>query len=447
MRTATLAILLFGCGSGGGSHPDATGHADAPGTVDAPGVDALAVDAGPPDAAITAPLTVRVLDSFGEPLAGVQVILVEPDAVTSYDLMTDSAGTATHPMPAGSSATVVERSGVVATVATYARLRLGATVVAQPVRQVLIQGITFTWTVDPQMDQYQVFATCPLNGSTTSGSSLTTTTRVDCNDVVDAIVLARDFDNVVAPEAQIALDVTPPVDFGNSWGSTAAIAGHVAHVPTNFSVPPVLSARALLGPDRLATGAISESSLATDGTIVDPFEFPVGPVTPLVELTIPGPAPQVYHQRFTTYPAAYAADLDGAVLPWIASTAPDLASRTYAWTSTPPTGTVVAGIDAATVALGYSRTDLFVSWTLYSPAAGFAADSTSGSIVFPDLPGDLDFEPHTGDTLASSALTLYAVNIGADVDRLIERGDRVNRDLDVWSDPTLMRITTSSSVK
>lgn len=443
MRTAMIAILLLGCGGGGESHPpDANGN-----HTDAPEADAPRADAEPPDAATTTPLTVRVLDPNGGPLAGVQVILVEPDGVTSYDLVTDPTGTATHTMPAGSSATVVARSGFVAAVETFAELRLGATVVAQPMRQDAIQGITFNWTPDPQMEQYQVLASCPLNGSTTSGSSLTTTARADCNDVVDAIVIARDADNIVAPEAQIALGVAPPVSFAGTWGSTGTIAGQIAHVPTNFTVPPLLTARALLGPDRLPTGAIGQSALATDGTITDPFAFPVGPVTPLVELTIPGPAAQVYRQRFTGFPAAYAGDLDGAVLPWITAGAPDLLNRTYAWTSTPPTGTAVAGVDAATIAFGYGRSDLFVGWTLYVPAAGFTADPTGGTIVFPDLPGDRDFEPHAGDTLSSAALTLYAVNIGADVGRLIERGDRVSRDLDVWGDPTLTRITMSSSAK
>jgi hypothetical protein len=396
---------------------------------------------------MAAALTVRVLDPFGEPLAGAQVILVEPDGITFYDVMTDPSGTVTHAMPAGSSATVVERNGFVAAVETFAELRVGATVVAQPMRQDFIQGISFSWTQDPLMNQYQVVATCPLTATTTSGSSLTTNARGDCNDVVDAIVIARDTTGGFAPEARVALGVAPPVSFAGAWDLTGTISGQVTHLPTNVVVPSQLTARGLLGPDHLPTGAIGESSLAIGGTINAPFAFPSASVTPLIELTIPGPGVQIYRERFTAFPAAYAADLDGAVLPWIASATPDLLNRTYAWTSTPPTGTSVAAADAATVAFGYGDANLYVGWTLYAPASGFTADATSGTITFPDLPGDRDFEPHAGDTLTSAALTLYAVNIGADVGRLIERGDRVSRDVDVWGDPTLTRLTTSASTK
>jgi hypothetical protein len=349
-------------------------------------------------------------------------------------------------MPAGSSATVAVQAVPTVYVESFTELRLGATVIAQPVRDEINVSVTLSWPAEPEMERYEVYVSCPTATATaTTGTSITILVAARCADPLDAIVIARDLDNLIAPEAQVATGVSSPVGFGSAWQSLGFLTGQVTGLPTDLSSGPTLYGRALISPDRLPTGMIAQSLLAPDGTLSTPLELPPT-ISPIIELELRSSSTrtQAYRERAGT---PYNRNLDGVLLPWFASTTADLATRTVAWTSTPPSGTGVVLPDAAAATIAFTRPGLSVFWTVFAPAAGFTATTTAGTIALPDLPGDHGFEPESGDTLLAAGLTLISINPGADLDRLIEHGDRALRDLDVWGDPTLTRITTSSSAK
>lgn len=399
-------------------------------------------DAGP-----TAPLTVTVFNSSHAILAGAQVLFIDPGGAEAADTVTDGNGQAVHDMAAGSSVAVVRRDGSSTLVSSFVDLPLGASIESEAVPLLAYDQITLSWTPEPMIDQYWVYATCGVGvpaANTTTGTSIQILLDHRCSNAYDAVVVGRDNTDSIAPVAQVVGSVSGSFTFTGTWSSLIAITGQVQGIPSNVTST-TASAAMFVGAGRRATEPIATSAIAGD-VIVDALELPSTDAA-LIAIDLTGAGTQTVFDRAPIDGAPYDGALDGEVLPWISDLAIDLAGRKLRWTATDPIGPAPASVDAVFAELSFQRAGAVYIWDLVAPGARFTSDGTAamGEIVFPDLPGDRDFEPRPGDTPGTlfHAIAAFAFNPGVDTDTIRAHLQRTWFDRDFFDDVDLARVTVS----
>lgn len=405
-------------------------------------------DANPddPDAGPTGPLTVTVFDSNHAVLPGAQVLFIDPSGAQVADTTTDGNGVSAHDMPAGSSVAVVRRSGSTTLVSSFVDLPLDASIESEAAPLIAYDQVTLSWTAEPQIDLYSVYATCGVAApaaNTTTGTSINILLDHRCSTAYDAIVVGRDTSGSIAPVGQVVTNASGNVTFIGAWSSLMTIVGQVQGVPSN-STSVTASAAMFVAAARRATEPIATSGVAGD-VITDPLELPVTS-TPLMAIDVRGAGTQTVLERGPTDGSNYDAVLDGAVLPWISDLAVDLANHKLRWTATDPSGPAEAPVGAVFAELSFQRSGATYVWDLVAPGARFVSDGTAGmgELVFPDLPGDVDFEPHAGDTVgAFHTVAAFAFNPSVDLTTILPRLQRTWFDRDFFADTEVSRVTVS----
>jgi hypothetical protein len=403
--------------------------------------DGPTADSGP-----TAPLTVSVFNSNHAVLPGAQVLFIDPSGAQIADTDTDGNGLAVHDMPAGSSIAVVRRDGSTTLVSSFVDLPLGASIESEAVPLIAYDQITLSWTAEAQIDEYWVYATCGVGApaaNTTTGTSIQILLDHRCSAAYDAIVVGRDTSNSIAPVGQVVSNVSGNFAFAGAWSSLMTIVGQVQGVPSNSSSV-TASAAMFVGAARRATEPIATSAVAGD-VITDPLELPATS-TPLMAIDVTGAGTQTVLERGPMDGSNYDASLDGAVLPWISDLAIDLAGRRLRWTATDPSGPAEVPVDAVFAEMSFQRSGAVYVWDLVAPGARFVSDGTAamGELVFPDLPGDVDFVPRTGDTVgAFHTIAAFSFNPSVDLTTILSRLQRTWFDRDFFADAEVSRVTVS----
>ncbi len=331
-----LSALLFlvACGGGGDSSTPVDGSV----TVDGRPIDAPA-----------AAVTVHVLDSTT--LAGRPVAFLRPDDSVIAEVLTDSTGTASAPMPDGGSVTVGGTGQLNATVYTYLgvkngqELTIGKPAVTAP--NPFAITVTIPASVEPTAQNFNFNSTCNINASNGTNS--------------------RTVDMMIRPECTTADFYVEALDSSYQLLSTTYVTGKAvspgANVGTGTAFTPVTS----------TTLQISNAPTAT--------------ITPALDVVVGSfyPVPVLFNSDITITNGSGMKKINRGAIPG-ASLETRIQVQTLGdqfWVKrTPPTTLEAFDFDTANLpeiasgSVDYSPTSATVTWQ----ESGHAVDTTAAEI-------------------------------------------------------------------
>lgn len=410
MRSIALALgiaLACGCGDDGGGG----GDADA-GERDDAGSD--------PDASAATTVRVTALDDAGAAEVGVQVLFLAADGSLVLDTITDSAGQASAEMLPGGSATLIRaRSAEFFGVTTFLDLPPNADVVSRPFIDEEFTPVNVSWPQEPNSNLYRVFADCPTGNPGTGGRGVQTAdlsvvlqVRTDCADDFTVLVKAENGMGLAPQTLSAGGQSAPTAVLTGDYNNIQALPIAVTGIPVDLAGPIGFAGAAWYAGALPQTEFLSASA-SLDGAGTGSFNAALGAGRAIQMLMSNATGSQVRLDRLDAGVNELDVNLDGEMLPWFVGTVEfDQATRELAWLQEDPVGSTAAVPSLVMAQIEYRRSPISIHWHVIAPGTSLVDGSIADQKVlrFPDLPGELPFEPLEGDSFGQDLITLFAVN-------------------------------------
>ena len=366
-------------------------------------------------------IRVTVTDERGAPAVGVRVIAATAAGAPIADVVSNTQGIATFETMVGVDVTVVRPTALGTTLTTILAAQPGDMLAfGRPRNEVPAEQRAIAWPAFAAADNYSIYASCGGGTSVNIGTTPSTTRTFEpaCADDYDVLVSYFDIEtnaqgykiktaasgNTTFPNDGWRSFTTENASFtalpasvqvaGTPWGGVSFTGGTVFRAP-QIALGPIGIGPPIVG---AATGA-SNITLPAQGVAQREL---VTRATHNAETS----AAQLVVERVGPT-GTYSLALEPALLPWIiAAPALDLATRSVTWTRASAGPSARTTPDLVAVEIAYERgasNTMRNRWRLIGPPSAAVAIGGQGSpdqlrVTFPDLPGDLPFEPAATDT-------------------------------------------------